>query len=99
MTLTLPLSLVKGEATHVHAAIPVEPTIRIRTPQDYRNFYGQKTTRARSGNSISFLARPPAGRSAGEDRRFLGILPSHATGPRIRAAAHRRNSDAPPGDR
>ena len=33
MTLTLTLSLVKGEATRVRAAIPVEPTIRIRTPR------------------------------------------------------------------
>src|SRR6266481_5724863 len=61
--------------------------------------YGQEKTRERSSNPIPFLARPPAWRRAGEDRRFLGILPSYATGPRICSATHRRNGGAPSRDR
>src|SRR5436305_10163228 len=52
-------SLVASEfewSTRVHAASVVESTIRIRTPEDYRNFYGLETMSARSGCSVSFMA-------------------------------------------
>src|ERR1051325_4488583 len=60
-------------------------------PCERKNKYGKTTSRAGSGNPISFLARSSARRNARTDRRFLGILSRETERARVCPAADRRN--------